>query len=459
MEFEKTVSASPRPRPWLSGLTRRLLVKPMLLLLVCGCMGLGSGQAQGKADSVTREFLALDQAGQFDRASAMFDPSLRNQISPVMLGQVWKGLVSSYGMDSGIQRMISRPYDSLILELVTCHFSRANLTLSLAINRNGYLIGFHIAQIKPLDLGSGEDSSRFAQEPDTLHTASGEIFGTLMKPQKGNRSGAVALILAGSGAVDRDGNSLPSEHSDVYLLLAEGLAGQGIASLRFDKRGIGQSATAMQDERKISVGDYVSDAAGWIKKLREEKHFSTIVVIGHSEGSLIGMMAAREADAEGFVSISGMGMPIDSILMIQLKDKMNDTLYAESLGILMKLRAGEEVADVPQALLPLFTPAVQPYLISEIRISPTREIARLKVPVLVIQGKNDLQITQGDARRLAAASVHGKLLMLDSMTHMLKDAGPTYQDNMKTYQDPSLPLDPGLVPAIVDYTHGLAHRR
>ncbi|HUX83938.1 MAG TPA: alpha/beta fold hydrolase [Chitinophagaceae bacterium] len=457
MKIKNFLPAIADPGLWLRGIARETWGKGIVLLLACGCLGLGSGKAQERPDSVAREFLVLNRGGQFDQASAMFAPSLRNQVSAAMLEQVWKGLVSAYGPDSGIQGMVSRPYDTLMVEMVTCHFSKANLTLNVVVNRKGDLVGYTVARVRLLDAGYTAEASRFAQRPDTLHTPTGDIFGTLMVPS-GHGSGAVALILAGSGAVDRDGNSLPGEHSDVYFLLAEGLAGEGIASLRFDKRGIGQSAPAMQDERKVSLENYVSDAAGWINKLRAANRFSTLIVIGHSEGSLIGMMAARLAGANGFVSISGMGVPMDSILMVQLKDKLNDTLYAESLKILKMLRAGKKVSDVPQPLLPLFTPAIQPYLISEIRVSPTREIARLRIPVLVIQGKNDVQVTEGDARKLAAASWHGKLLLMDHMTHMLKDAGPTYLENMKTYQDASLPLDSALVPAIVAYSRELRDR-
>ncbi|HVB03538.1 MAG TPA: alpha/beta fold hydrolase [Chitinophagaceae bacterium] len=424
-------------------------------LLCAGlCLAPALSYSQSREDSLARHFLDLNQAGNFDQAAAMFNSNLRAKVSPDMLKQVWMQLDSQFGPYLGILSNTSKHTDSLIIIMSSCHFENADLTLSFAFNKADQLAGYRVTGVKPLKTGLQEDSSRYRQEPSTLHTVSGNISGTLMLPSGKNRV-PVALIIAGSGPTDRDGNNTMGEISDCYKLLAEGLAGNGIASLRYDKRGIGASALAMTDEKKLSLNDYISDAEGWVNQLKQDSRFTGVVIIGHSEGSLIGMMAAHKSPAEAFISLSGPGMDLESILLIQLKGQLNDTLYKKAAHILQSLSKGKTTKQVPASLSSLFNPEVQPYLISEIRLDPAKEIAKLKIPVLIVQGDNDLQITTGDARRLAQADPRATLIIMHHMTHMLKDAASTRQDNLKTYSDPSLPLDPALIPDITEFIRAI----
>ena len=152
-----------------------------------------------------------------------------------------------------------------------------------------------------------------------LETPTGKIAGTLLMPKA---SGAVplAVIIAGSGPTDRNGNSplIPGANNSLKLL-SEGLAAHGIASLRYDKRGIGASAAASLSEANLRFDNSAEDAAGWVDRLRQDPRFSTITIVGHSEGSLIGMLAAGKAKIDGFVSLCGSGEPIGATLRAQLK--------------------------------------------------------------------------------------------------------------------------------------------
>lgn len=289
-------------------------------------------------------------------------------------------------------------------------------------------------------------------EPVELSTPTGTLYGTLELPGD-NGPFPVALIIAGSGPTDRDGNNplLPGKNNSLKLL-AEGLARNEIASLRFDKRKIGQSQTG-QKEQDLIFDDLVNDAAAWIAYLRKDSRFNRVIVIGHSEGSLIGMLAASKAKADALVSIAGAGQPGDQTLTKQLGANPANpaNLIAEIKETMAELKAGRAVAKVNPLLNALFRPSVQPYLISWFRYDPAAEIARLSIPVLIVQGTTDIQVSPHDAELLAAANPKAKLVLIESMNHILKTAPADQQGNIATYSNPDLPLAPGLLDAIVSF--------
>lgn len=282
-------------------------------------------------------------------------------------------------------------------------------------------------------------------ENATLTTPTGTLHGMFLLPNATSPP-PVALIIAGSGPTDRDGNSamLPGPNNSLKLL-AEGLADHGIASLRYDKRGIGASAAAGQTESDLRFETYVDDAAQWVAKLRADKRFSRVVIIGHSEGSLIGILAAQRGGVDRVVSIAGPGRPAAETISAQIEPRLPPELLKTSKDIIKSLSAGKTVAEVPPSLAPLFRPSVQPYLISWFRYDPLREVEKLKIPVLVVQGNTDAQVSIGDARRLAGKD--RRLLIINGMNHVLKHVPADEAQQMKSYGDPSLLVEPSLVRA------------
>jgi pimeloyl-ACP methyl ester carboxylesterase len=303
---------------------------------------------------------------------------------------------------------------------------------------------------------SARQSLMPVSSPFELTTPTGPIAGTLVMPASAGRV-PVALIIAGSGPTDRDGNSamLPGRN-DAYRLLAEALAAAGIASVRYDKRGVAASAVAGRSEADMRFDTLVEDAAAWIAKLRNDFRFTTITVIGHSEGSLVGMLAARAARADAFVSIGGAGRPAAEVIRQQLRTQLQSdpSLLQAAEAILTALEAGRTVAQVPQALAALFRPSVQPYLISWIRYAPATELARLTIPHLILQGTTDMQIPVTDAQALKAASAEAELRVIEGMNHVMKTVTEPARQ-AASYIDPGLPLAPDLVPAITGFIRRL----
>lgn len=294
------------------------------------------------------------------------------------------------------------------------------------------------------------DSMR--SEQVSIHMPGGLVYGTLLLPP-GSGKVPVLLLIAGSGPTDRDGNSPLLAGGPASLrLLAEALAQNGIASVRYDKRGVGASRAAIADPRALRFDDYVDDAANWVQQLRADSRFTQVVVAGHSEGALLGTIAAARLGHVPVITIDGAGRRAPEVIHDQLLAAHLEVAPADS--IMAALSAGRTVDAVPVGLMSLFSPAVQPYEISWFRYDPAVEIAKLAAPVLIIQGANDAQVSVADARRLASsAGARGKLVVIDSMTHVLKLAGSDPESQARTYHDPSLPIAGALVEAIVAFVH------
>ena len=301
--------------------------------------------------------------------------------------------------------------------------------------------------------------------PASAQTASSETFltapgpigalkGTLLSPP--SKPTAVVLIIPGSGPIDRDGNSPMGLKASTYRLLAQGLAAKGVATLRIDKRGMYASAAAVKDGNAVTIGDYVDDVRAWVEVLANETHAPCVWVLGHSEGGLVAMASAKDVPDEcGLVLVAAPGRPMGTILREQLKaNPANAPLLGQALPAIDALEQGRQVdvKDMNPALMPLFRPSVQGYLVNAFSYDPARLVAGVSKPVLVLQGQRDLQVGEGDARLLKQADPSASLVLLPDANHVLKSvASGDRSANLATYADPGLPLAPGVIDAIADF--------
>ncbi len=287
-----------------------------------------------------------------------------------------------------------------------------------------------------------------AQKPidDSVYTQvkAGKLGGMLMKPV-GFKKGAVALIIQGSGPTDKDGNSMVLGGKNNSLkMLAESLAELGIASLRFDKRGMGLSTDAATAEANLVFDDFISDAMAWLDFLQDQKQFKRFIVIGHSQGSLIGMRLSNERKVDAFVSLAGPSLTIDETLKRQLRSNpMNpESILKEADDIMDKIKAGEKVESIPPYFQSLFRASIQPFMCSWMKYNPLEEIHMIDIPVLIVNGSTDLQVSVEDAQRLQISNEKSELLIIEGMNHVLKESSANQAENMATYKNPDLPLHP-----------------
>jgi pimeloyl-ACP methyl ester carboxylesterase len=283
----------------------------------------------------------------------------------------------------------------------------------------------------------------------TIDGGKAPLHGALLVPD-GVRQRAAVLMIPGSGPTDRNANSaVAAVQPNTFGLLAQGLAARGIETLRFDKRGVGASAAASPAEADLRFTTYVDDAVSWAKVLAAQPGVGCVVILGHSEGALIGAMVAERIPVCGLVSISGAGRPADQVILEQISVQVPPEILAQAKAVMAELKAGHAVPDAP--LPALFRPSVQPYMMSWLPIDPAAEIARVSAPVLILQGTTDLQVSVSDAHRLAAAQPRATLILLDGVNHVLKTAPLERTANLAAYKDPKIPLAPGVVDDVADF--------
>jgi pimeloyl-ACP methyl ester carboxylesterase len=289
----------------------------------------------------------------------------------------------------------------------------------------------------------------------SLQLSSGTLCGTLQAPE-GART--VALLVAGSGPIDREGNSVYGVRTDAYAKLARALSQHGVASLRYDKRGVAASAAAAPSEVDLRPRDGADDVAGWLAQLKADGRFDRAIVIGHSEGSLLAAIAMERAPADAFISLAGPGRSMVEVFHDQLAQKLRGEALAAADTMLRTLASGKSVNDVPPALAYSFRKSVQPYLMELLRYDGARELSKLRVPTLIAQGTTDALVTVDDARALAAAEPEAEVLVVEGMSHTLKIASLDEADQAAALTDPARPLATALVEGIYAFLDKVAAR-
>jgi pimeloyl-ACP methyl ester carboxylesterase len=286
-------------------------------------------------------------------------------------------------------------------------------------------------------------------EAVTLSLAPGQLAGTLLVPRTDGPV-PVVLLISGSGPTDRDGNG-PGGSPGSLRQLAESLAVRQVATLRFDKRGIAGSRAASIPEEQVTFEGFADDVVGWMRFLAADGRFSRLIVAGHSEGALLGLVALRQAPAAAYISLAGPARPADQVIRDQLAAQLPAPMLVQSDSVFARLRRGETVDSTPPMLAGLFRRSVQPYLRSWFKYSGQSELAGLTIPCLVVQGSHDLQVAPAEADLLERANPRCRVMRIAGMNHVLKTAPADMAGQMASYRGPDVPLAPGLADAIAAF--------
>lgn len=281
----------------------------------------------------------------------------------------------------------------------------------------------------------------------------GLLAGTF---ENAGRGTPVIVIVPGSGPTDRDGNNPIGITAAPYRLLAEALARKGVSTIRIDKRGMFASKGAVADPNHVTIADYAADVHAWVDVARRATGAKCAWVLGHSEGSLVALAAAQNPRGIcGVISVSGAGRRLSDVIREQLRaNPANAPVLDAGLAVIDKLERGQhvDVAEMNPALLSLFRPQVQDFLIDMFRHDPARLAQSIHLPLLIAQGERDIQTSVTDAKLLAAAQPKAQLVLIPAMNHVLKDVQSDDRSaNLATYGDPSAPVDPQLVNSIAKF--------
>ena len=272
------------------------------------------------------------------------------------------------------------------------------------------------------------------------------VEGTLLAPRQ--ETVPLAIIINGSGPIDRNGNEMMTKNNAAKKL-AEALAKKRIATFRYDKRTL-KAQQLNIDEKDMRFDDFIDDAKAVIKRFSELPNYSSLYIIGHSQGSLVGMIAAQEK-ADGFISIAGAGQTIDSLIVEQIGRQMPG-LEESARTAFNELRANGKVKDYNQGLASLFKKSVQPFMFSWMKYDPQQEIKKLKMPVLIINGDNDLQVNTNEAEKLKAARPDAELIIIENMNHIYRIIDKNDDiANQKSYNEPQRPISNEMIEQISNF--------
>ncbi|UOY07378.1 alpha/beta hydrolase [Muricauda sp. SCSIO 64092] len=272
-----------------------------------------------------------------------------------------------------------------------------------------------------------------------------EIPGELTYPKSEEKIPLVVFV-HGSGNGDRNGNQSPLVNTNLIKQLADSLTIKGFGFYRYDKRS--SIPENMERWGKPSLLDIVADVNVVIDYFGSDKRFSGIHLIGHSQGSLIAMMANHQK-ARTFTSLAGAGTTIDQTLIGQITAQ-NQELGKITEQHIKELIQTDTIQQVNPFLLSIFAPKNQSYLKEWISLDPIKEIKTVNIPVLIINGDSDTQISLKDAQRLKDAKSNAELVVIPKMNHVLKTVeNPT--ENTASYSNPDFPLSVELIKELVEF--------
>ncbi len=281
---------------------------------------------------------------------------------------------------------------------------------------------------------------------ETEVSVSKHIDGTLLIPNDVEKPNLV-IIIAGSGPTDRNGNQNFMKN-DALKKLAESLTAKSIATFRYDKRIIKQILNRDID-KDLLFDDFVNDAKDVVTYFKESEKFSKIYLAGHSQGSLVGMLAS-EKDVDGFISLAGAGQNIGDVIVEQVA-KMSPQLGEEAQKVVDKLKSGEKTTDFPQSLASVFNADIQDFMINWMSYEPTEIIHELKIPILIINGTKDLQVSENEANLLKEANENAQLNIIENMNHVLFEIDGGDLENSKSYNESSREISALLIENIVSF--------
>ncbi|MDP2088323.1 MAG: alpha/beta hydrolase [Flavobacteriaceae bacterium] len=290
-------------------------------------------------------------------------------------------------------------------------------------------------------------SPAFIEKDYPINISTTEIYGTLLTPNTIKKIPLI-IFIPGSGPTDRNGNNNMMKNNSLKFL-AEALSKQNIATYRFDKSVLTAVKKEGFKEDNIRFEDEVEEVKEMVAHFKKNKSFSKIYLMGHSEGSLVGILASKN-EVDGLISIAGAGRPIDEIIAEQI-GKQAPFLKEDTTKILDELKKGKLVEEVNPYLISLFRKSVQPYLISWIKYHPQQEIHQLNIPVLIINGTKDIQVPASDAELLKEAKLDADLVIIKDMNHIFKKIEGDIVENQQSYTNPDLPVMDKLTTAIATF--------
>jgi len=351
-------------------------------------------------------------AREFDKVEARFDTQMKAALPLAKLPEVWDSLLAQTGAFKGIVAVRVFQKQGLNAAFVTCEFDRAMLDAKIFMDSQGQVKGLFFepagASEEAASAEAGWKAPPYAK-PDSFHERDTTIVsgrwqlpGVLTLPNSKGAIPAVVLV-QGSGPHDQDETIGPSKP---FKDLAWGLASQNIAVLRYVKRTKQYGADSKGDA-PFTVKDEVTDdaiAAVTLLSKLPEINKKQIYLLGHSLGGMLApRIAAEDPQVAGIIIMAGNARPLEKVVIDQINYIASLTSEKTPENQKQIERAEVIAAQVenpslkPTDIVDFFgSPIPGSYFLDLRGYDPAKTAAGLKIPVLVLQGGRDYQVTNAD---------------------------------------------------------------
>jgi uncharacterized protein len=274
----------------------------------------------------------------------------------------------------------------------------------------------------------------------------GAIDAVLTTPPDVERP-PIALLIAGSGSTDHDGNG-PQVKPATLKKLSDQLVARKIATLRYDKRGAGGWKPEFGKPEDFRFKDYVDDAEALVNYLRSSGKFSRLALVGHSEGGLVAILTARRVPVDRLVLLVTAARKQGDLIKAQLAKTLAPDALEPITKAIDAMMAGQIVDPPPEGLR--IAPSMQPSMASAFTEDPIDPLKKIDQPTLIVGGGRDRQVARLDFIALSTADSTAKTVWLPDMNHVLVDVSDE-ADDLKAYNDADRPLDPTLIDTVAAF--------
>ncbi len=292
-------------------------------------------------------------------------------------------------------------------------------------------------------IGMNFSQDSIQSEEILLKNGDFELPGTLTSTESSND---LVIWIHGSGDVDRNGNQASANVKANYIKqVRDSLNKENIAFFSYDKRTANPKNKALL--QGILFDDLVADAKLVLNHFKDSKRFKSITLIGHSQGSLVAMLASEGADK--YISLSGPSDRIDVTIVKQITAQSAE-LGKTTEAHFKELAETGDIKEVNPFLMSIFAKPNLPFIGSWIKYDPVKEIGKIKIPALIINGTKDIQIKVEDAKALKGGNSEAKMIIIDNMNHVLKHIEKD-ADNMPSYFSPDYSLSKELIQTLTEF--------
>ena len=287
--------------------------------------------------------------------------------------------------------------------------------------------------------------SQITSEEITINNYEIQLPGTLTFSSE---TSPLIIWVHGSGNVDRNGNQAGTQVGANYIQqVREKLNESGLAFFSFDKRTANPKNMRFMQQNGVLIGDFVDDVKEVINHFKNKKKFSNITLIGHSQGSLISMLASSDVDK--IISLAGPAEAIDKTIIRQVSGQSKE-LGELCVSYFKQLKDSGEIKKVDPRLITLFAKPNQPFFKSWMEKDPVKIISTIDKPILILNGDKDLQVQTSEAKTLHEANSTSELVIIKNMNHVLKEIVKS-EDNLASYRTPNFPISKELIVSITRF--------